>query len=225
MKTTSDDTLRFQSVRDSLAKFFEGTLNREMIFIKLSTNGLIVKNPPLPSVLGIAAAKYKLRPRREIVFLNRYERYYLPKESFNAKAILVNGLDEATLISKRYGHNYPERFDEDNVSLCEYCGDAHLFLGHNINGFEAKFLPWLHDPENKTFDIMTENVNILRLEHDDYGFYEDWKWPTFQELLDFYSIPVADDCTHSGMASVKLIAAIFQEMLNRTVLRRIYISL
>jgi DNA polymerase III epsilon subunit-like protein len=224
MKTTSDDTLRFQSVRDSLAKFFEGTLNREMIFIKLSTNGLIVKNPPLPSVLGIAAAKYKLRPRREIVFLNQYERYYLPKESFNAKAILVNGLDEPTLFSKRNGHNYPEHFDEDKVSLRKYCKNTQLYAGHNIDGFEVKLLPWLHDPENKTFDIMKENVNILRLEHDDYGFYEDWKWPTFQELLDFYSIPVPDDCTHSGMASVKLIASTFQEMLRRSELRRIVVS-
>ena len=65
MKATSDDTIPVINARASLSKFFQGTVNREMIFLKLSTNGLIVKNSPLPSVVGIAATKYVLMPGRK----------------------------------------------------------------------------------------------------------------------------------------------------------------
>ena len=65
MKATSDDTVPVINAKASLSKFFQGTVNREMIFIKLSTNGLIVKNSPLPSVVGIAAAKYCTDARKE----------------------------------------------------------------------------------------------------------------------------------------------------------------
>ena len=86
MKATSDDTVPVINARASLAKFFGGTLSREMIFLKLSTNGLIVKNTPLPSVVGVAAAKYVLMPGRTIRFINRYERFYFPRECYNAKS-------------------------------------------------------------------------------------------------------------------------------------------
>ena len=224
MKATSDDTVPVINARASLSKFFEGTVNREMIFLKLSTNGLIVKNSPLPSVVGIAAAKYSLMPGRRIGFINQYERFYFPREGYNPKAIILNGLDEETLASKRQGCKYPEHFDEDEESLREYCQDTHLFVGHNIDGFEAKFLPWLHDPGNRTFDLMKENVDILRLEQESGCYSGEWKWPNIHELSDYYAIPFPDQLAISGMQYVQLIAAIFQEMLIRSELRRIVIS-
>jgi hypothetical protein len=223
MKATNDDTFPVINARASLAKFFEGTLNRDLIFIKLSTNGLIVKNSPLPSVLGIAAAKYELRLRRQITLVSQYERYYFPKEAYNPKAILVNSLDEPTIISKRYGYGYPEHFDEDTFPLIEYCKGNHLFIGHSIDQFEAKFLPWLHDPGNRIFDLMKENTDILRLEHE-YGCCDGWKWPNIRELLDYYCIPGPNEGLISGMQYVRLLASIFQEMLSRSELRRIVIS-
>ena len=134
MKTTSDDTIPVMNARRSLSKFFQGTVDREMLFIKLSTNGLILKNSSLPSVVGIAATKYLLMAGRKMGFISQYERFYFPRESYNPKAVMLNGLDEETLASKRQGCKYPEHFDEDEESLREYCQDTHLFVGHNIDG-------------------------------------------------------------------------------------------
>ena len=224
MKATSDDIVPVINARASLSKFFEGTANREMIFLKLSTNGLIVKNSPLPSVLGIAAAKYSLMPGRRIGFINQYERFYFSREVYNPKAVILNGLDEQTIASKRQGCKYSEHFDEDEESLREYCQDTHLFVGNNIDGFEAKFLPWLHDPEKRTFDLMKENVDILRLEQESGCYSGEWKWPRLSELADHYGISFPDQLAISGMRHVQLVAAIFQEMLIRSELRRIVIS-
>ena len=224
MKATSDDTVPVTNTRASLAKFFEATLNREMIFLKLSTNGLIVKNSPLPSVVGIAAAKCALIPGRRIAFVNQYERFYFPRESYNPKATILNGLDEQTIDSKRQGCKYFGHFDEDKESLREYCHDTHLFVGHCIDGFEAKYLPWLHNPGNRTFDIMKENTDIVRLEQED-GYYSgEWKWPNIRELSDYYDILFPDQLAISGMQFVEIIAAVFQEMLTRSEIRRIVIS-
>ena len=153
MKATNDETVPVINARASLAKFFEGTVSREMIFIKLSTNGLIVKNSSLPSVVGVAASKYVLMPGRKLDFAGQYERFYFPKEGYDPRAIFLNGLDEQTIASKRQGCKYSEHYDEDQESLREYCQDTLLFVGHNIDGFEAKYLPWLHDPGNRTFDV------------------------------------------------------------------------
>ena len=224
MKATSDDTIPVINARASLSKFFQRTVNGEMILIKLSTNGLIIENSPLPSVVGIAAAKHVLLPGRKLGFVHHYERFYFPRESYNPKAVILNGLDEQTIASKRHGCKYSERFDKDEESLREYCQDTHLFVGNNIDGFEAKFLPWLHDPENRTFDLMKENVDILRLEQENGGYSGEWKWPRLSELADYYSIPFADEGTISGTQSVQLIRSIFQKMLTRSELRRIVIS-
>ena len=224
MKATSDGTVPVINARASLAKFFEGALNREIVFIKLSTNGLILKNSSLPSVVGIAAAKYALMSGRKIGCINRYERFYFSREGYDLKASILNGLDEQTIASKRQGLKYSEHFDEDEESLREYCQDTFLFVGHNIDGFEAKFLPWLHDPENRTFDIMKENVDILCLEHESGCYSGEWKWPRLFELADYYGIPFPDQLAISGMQHVQLIASIFQEMLTRSGLRRIVVS-
>ena len=224
MKTTSDDTIPVMNARRSLSKFFQGTVDREMLFIKLSTNGLILKNSSLPSVVGIAATKYLLMAGRKMGFISQYERFYFPRESYNPKAVMLNGLDEETLASKRQGCKYPEHFDEDEESLREYCQDTHLFVGHNIDGFEAKLLPWLNDLDKRAFDIMKENVEILRLEHESGCYSGDWKWPNIRELSDYYSIPFRNHLAISGMQHLQLIASIFQEMLTRSALRRIVIS-
>ena len=129
-----------------------------------------------------------------------------------------------TIASKRQGCKYSEHFDEDEESLREYCQDTHLFVGHNIDGFEAKFLPWLHDPENRTFDLMKENVDILRLEQESGCYSGEWKWPKIRELSDYYCISFPDQLAISGMQHVQLIAWIFQEMLTRSELQRIVIS-
>ena len=99
-----------------------------------------------------------------------------------------------------------------------------IFVGHNIDGFEAKFLPWLTNSENKTFDLMKESVNIVCLERDDYTYSDGWKWPTLHELLDFYGIPIPDENRMYGTTSVKLIAAIFQVMLSYSGIRRIRLT-
>lgn len=224
MKTTSDDIVPVMNARAPLANFFAGTLNRQMIFIKLSTNGLILKGSSLPSVVGVAAAKYSLMPGRRIGFINQYERFYFPREGYDPKAIILNSLDGQTVASKRQGCKYSEHFDEDEESLREYCQDTHLFVGNNIDAFEAKFLPWLHDPENRTFDLMKENVDILRLEQESGCYSGEWKWPNIRELSDYYGISFPDQLAISGMQHVQLVAAIFQEMLIRSELRRIVIS-
>lgn len=225
MKAIGYDTVPVINARASLAKFFERNVNREMIFIKLSTNGLIVKNSPLPSVLGVAAAKFELKPGRKMGFINQYERFYFPREGYDPKAIILNGLDEQTIASKRQGCKYSEHFDEVQESLREYCQDTQLFVGHNIDLFEAKFLPWLHDPENRTFDIMKENTDILRLEQESGGYSGEWKWPKLGELSDYYGISFPDQLAISGMQHVGLVATIFQKMITRSELRRIVISL
>ena len=224
MKTTSNDIVPVMNARAPLANFFAGTLNRQMIFLKLSTNGLMLKNSSQPSVVGIAATKYLLMPGRKMGFISQYERFYFPRESYNPKAVMLNGLDEETLASKRQGCKYSEHFDEDEESLREYCQDTHLFVGHNIDGFEAKLLPWLSDPDKRAFDIMKENVEILRLEHESGCYSGDWKWPNIRELSDYYSIPFRNHLAISGMQHLQLIASIFQEMLTRSALRRIGIS-
>ena len=190
MKPTNDDSVAVVNARDSLSRFFGGMQGRDVIFIKLFTNGLIVKNSPLPSILGVAAAKYQLLPRRRIEFVDYYQRFYFPRESYNARAIAANGLDQAILTSKREGSNYPEHFDEDAGSLREYCHDTHLFVGHNIDSFEAEFLPWLHDLWKRTFDTMQENVDILRLEQENGPYGCGWKWPNIRELSDHYSVSI-----------------------------------
>ena len=226
MKVTGDDTARVINARASLARFFEGTLNRDIIIIKLSTNGLILKHSPLPSVLGVAAAKYELMPGRKLDFVDQYERFYYPRvgEGYDLKAIILNGLDEQSIVSKRQGHKYPEHFDEDQQSLRQYCQDTHLFVGNNIDWFEGKFLPWLRDPENRAFDIMKQNTAILCLEHESGVYSGEWKWPKLSELADYYGIPFPDQLAISGMQHVRLMASIFQEMLTRSELRRIVIS-
>jgi DNA polymerase III epsilon subunit-like protein len=226
MKATSDDTIPVINARASLSKFFQGTVNREVIIIKLSTNGLIHRNSPLPSVLGVAAAKFVLRPGRRMEFVDHYERFYFPREGerYDPKAVILNGLDEQTMASKRQGCKYSEGFDEDEESLREYCQDTHLFVGHNIDGFEAKYLLWLHDPENRTFDLMKENVDILRLEQESGCYSGEWKWPKLQELSEYYGISFPDQWAISEMQYVQLTSAIFQQMLSRSALRRIVIS-
>ena len=121
-----------------------------------------------------------------------------------------------TIASKRQGCKYSEHFDEDEESLREYCHDTHLFVGHNIDLFEARFLPWLRDPGNRTFDLMKENVDILRLEQESGCYTGEWKWPNIHELSDYYAIPFPDQLAISGMQYVELIAANFQEMLTRS---------
>ena len=91
-------------------------------------------------------------------------------------------------------------------------------------GFEAKLLPWLSDLDKRAFDIMKENVEILRLEHESGCYSGDWKWPNIRELSDYYSIPFRNHLAISGMQHLQLIASIFQEMLTRSALRRIGIS-
>ena len=207
-----------------LSDFFAGIENKEIIVIKLGTNGLVKNDAPLPSVLSVAAARYVLRLRRQIEFLGQFERYYLPTEDYDPKAIAVNGLDETRITSKRQGCNYPKHFKDDADSLTSYCSGVHLFVGHNIDLFEAKFLPWLTNSENKTFDLMKESVNIVCLEPDDCTYSDSWKWPTLYELLHFYGIPIPDEYPMSGITSVKSIAAIFQVMLSYSGIRRIRLT-
>ena len=109
-------------------------------------------------------------------------------------------------------------------SLNEYCKDVRLYVGHNIDGFEAKFLPWLFNSENRTFDIMLENVNILRLEPEDYSYCDNWKWRTLKEIADFYEVRIPMDCAQSGMTSVKMVVEILQKMLVLSGLRCILLS-
>jgi DNA polymerase III epsilon subunit-like protein len=224
MKATSVDTVPVINARDSFAKFFEGMMQRkELIFLKLCTNGYPTENS-LPSVLAVAMAKYALKSKTKIEPINLFERFYFPTEEFNARAIATNGLNAEAIAAKRFGQNYPERFDEDEEALREYCYDTHLFVGHNIDHFEAEFLPWLHEPGNRTFDVMVENANILRLEHESGCYSGEWKWPKLQELSDYYAISFPDQSPISGMEHVQLIASIFQEMLSQSRLQRIVIS-
>ena len=56
-----------------------------------------MKFSPIPNVLGVVAARYELRLKRQIEFLDHYERFYFPKESYDERATAVNGLDKNTI--------------------------------------------------------------------------------------------------------------------------------
>ncbi len=198
----------------ALITLYSRLRNYNAIALKVHTNGLPSKSAPLPSVLGISAARFTLYPRVGFDDSEKYERFYFPRESYRREAILKNGLDRRTVLQRRGDLNYPEYFDEDVDSFVRFCESTEAFLGFNLS-FDAAFLPWLlgEGTAPLLFDLMTINQNIVCAGWNEYS--DEWKLPNFREAIWYYF-----DCPLRGvhgdtMYAVKMMMLIFSEMRDR----------
>jgi len=117
-----------QEIKDWL----EGIELTDVIVFDTETNGLY---PEESSLLSIGAIRYSWDPYEKLKEKARFERCYYPKEPFNERAIMVNGLTKEKIAELRGDATYPEHFLDDYLSFKEFCEGSRLIAGHNVSLF------------------------------------------------------------------------------------------
>ena len=114
---------------------FINNCNNTIIVFDLETNGL---KPENSSVLSCSAIKFNVIGDGELVELERFDRYYFPKERFRSAAIGVNGLSKDKIKELRVGANYAEHFIDDK-DFDQFCNGVKSYVSHNAD-FDSKFI-------------------------------------------------------------------------------------
>lgn len=199
----------------SFAGLYSKMRNNDAVILTVHTNGLPQKGKPLPSALGISAARFAMLPEQEFERSQLYERFYFPREDYNPEAIARNGLDSATVMQRRQGLSYPDYFEQDLDPFRQFCRGAFTFIGFNIRSFDALFIPGLSiSPMVTLFDLMEENQEVVCSEWLD--LINGWKPPSFKETLQHYFDTPVRGTRGDTMYKVRMIFEIFAEMRRRS---------
>ena len=190
--------------KPEIDKFLNVKRKTRIIVLDVETNGLNGKC----SILSCSAIKYEIHPTTyEMTELERFNRYYYPREKFDPQAIAVNGLTKEVLAEKRLGVDYPEHFDLDN-DFQNFCSDTQRFIAHNVS-FDTQFIPFLGN--KKKLCTMKTNMDIVATEYMPWK--REWKWPKLSETANYYGISFLEDSLHDSMVDTEITAKIFFKML------------
>lgn len=131
--------------------------------------------------------------------LAKETRYYFAKESYNKKAIKVNGLTKEVIKSKRKGCSYPLYFEDDYNWLVDIMKKYRVnnIVAHNTN-FDIKFLPRQikEKIEDNTYSIyctMKNNSKFVGIKKGNR-----YKYPSLSEACKAYGINFDDNEAHSS---------------------------
>ena len=182
---------------------FIGKKPKVILFVDLETNGL----SPSCSVLSCSAIKCRVDPAAgTLTQLDRFDRYYYPKERINPHAIAVNGLTREEIKRLRGSDEYPKHFLDDGAFQAFY-DTCRRIVAHNCS-FDRSFLPFF---TGQSFCTMRHNTNVVCAEWMPWK--GEYKWPTLLETARYYGIPVDESMLHKSGADVDLTFQIFEKML------------
>jgi DNA polymerase-3 subunit epsilon len=189
-----------------LIAFFDGYQGSPIIVFDLETNGF-----QKSSVLSITAIKFTLKEGKyeEVDIFNRF---YYPVEEFSKGATDVNGLTKEVLDKKRSRVSYAEHFKED-ADFPEFCKGVNYIIGHNVIGFDSKFIDW-KEPV-KFFDTMTSNSDVVCKEW--WPSKRTWKYPKLMETAKHFGIEVEENNLHGSKYDTELTLDIFIENVSRAI--------
>lgn len=171
---------------------------QHLVFLDFETNGL--KDCSVLSATALCVYFYK----GAFILGSLFNRYYYPREAYNAKALAVNKLFEGK-ITKLRGKSYVRHFDKDRdwEQVCRW-GDT--FIAHNI-AFDRKFMRYT---PKQTFCTMLTNAPVLKISrHPRTG---EWKWPKLQKTAEYYNIKIKKELLHFGFYDTWLCFSVFQKM-------------
>lgn len=196
-----------QEIKDWL----EGADITDVIVFDTETNGLY---PNEYSLLSIGAIRYAWDQYEMLKEKGRFERYYYPKEPFNERAVMVNGLTKEKVAELRGDAAYPEYFLDDYKAFKEFCEGTRLVAGHNVS-FDVGFVPFLKN--RRKLDTMKSNADVVcTVWMPDR---EEWKWPSLEETARFYGVPFSPDEAHSALYDAMVTGEILKKMLERAGVR------
>ncbi len=176
------------------------------IIFDTETNGLT----PNCSVLSITAVKIDAYGEELAVF----DRFYYPKEPYNAGAINVNGLNKEIIDYHRSlsPATYAKHFMDD-ADFGKFFIDTsvRIWVAHNYN-FDIKFLNkyGITNP-GKDYCTMLESMDIVKVQWNDY--YQNWKWPKLKEACDFFKIDFNEEDAHSSLYDVRKTIELYQKLM------------
>ena len=196
---------RTTDLRDALRQ-----LNgRPLVVFDLETNGLSNHH----SVLACSAFKFRIathtnrgqvaaEPSTSYLFpshgplelVERFERFYLPKESLSSQAVKIHGLSMDVLIERRANRNWPVHFADDEEFL-SFLQPAGLFVAHNVD-FDTQFVPFLYDKTR--FCTMKSNTT--------------GKYPKLEELARRFGIETDPIRFHDSSYDTYITSLIFNRM-------------
>lgn len=194
-------------VIEEIKDWLEGSEITDVIVFDTETNGLY---PDSCSLLSIGAIRYSWDLDGKLTEKARYERYYYPKEPFNERAIMVNGLTKEVITELRGNASYPEYFLDDYKAFKEFCEGAKLVAGHNVS-FDVGFIPFLKNRQK--FDTMKSNADVVCVSWNQDR--EQWKWPTLEETARFYGVPFSPDEAHGSLYDALVTGEILKKMLQK----------
>jgi DNA polymerase III, epsilon subunit and related 3''-5'' exonucleases len=154
--------------KPEIDKFLNVKRKTQIIIFDVETNGLNSGS----SVLSCSAIKYEFDPSTFATKeMDRFHRYYYPREQFNPQATSVNGLTSNVLDEKRGSPIYPKYFTDD-PDFEIFCKDVVRYVAHNIS-FDMQFIPFMG--KKKKFCTMMTNMDIVAVYFMEWK--REWKWP------------------------------------------------
>lgn len=221
-----------ENADEEIIDFLSGAENYDVVFFDTETNGFPPpRTVPCPSVLSISAVKTTITNKQGFsdAPYSTYNRYYFPRETYNEGAISVNGLNEEVVTGKRSIQNatYSKFFDEDYSDFVEFCHGVSLYVGHNAQDFDTKFIPCIDWKTVKVFDTMHTNTDIVCAKWEYKGHYDNgvwkntpgWKSPRLIETAKFYELKLEENELHGSMYDTQLTMLVFLQMLKRSTVR------
>ena len=173
--------------------------SERLVFVDFETNGFSSSSASALSVFA------------EDSNGEQFERYYMPEEDFNEKAIEVNGLDRDTLIEKRGSESYPI-LCKDDTELGSYIGENDIFIAFNAT-FDLQWMPEPFDKkEVKAFcpmKFLTQRMMLPKKKGKGY------KYPSLKEAADFMGVTIDTDNQHDARYDVKILKDIFYEIVKK----------
>ena len=161
------------------------------------------------SLLSVSALKCKTESNGDITMLDKFERFYFPKEASNYNAVKVHGLTLDRLKTLREGATYPEHFCQDLLPFHKFCRDTTNYVGFNVQ-FDINFVERALPYEINTFDLYFINKNIIMESNSKTDVFYRYN---LEGTADFYGIDANQGHLHSSMWDTIVTAKILQEML------------
>lgn len=202
------------------------------------------------SVVQFSAVKYKYIDNK-IKKIDSINTYYVPVESFNMKAYEIHNLSLEFLkqkVKERYNELkdiYREeikdeefknllqssiKYFKNDIVIEEFISDVDIFIGHNIERFDMKFLKEHIEgcglKEYYIFDTMIQNTPHMKMPPpEDKKVRYKYKSPKLQETAEFYGIKVDETKTHDARYDVTLTVKILKEMMKIDKFKKILLDM
>ena len=197
---------------------------KTIIIIDCETNGLDSEEF---SVLSASAIKFTFDiETKKSEVISEFDRYYYPKENwYNRSAIQVNSLDKENIDLKRRDVEYAEFFIDDK-DWDNYIKGADIFVGHNIEYFDSKFmLDGRTEKKIEEFDmICTMILNIFEVkaefEYPTPSDYSPYKYPSLYETAKFYGVDFDFRKLHGSLYDCQVVFEIFKKMVDKGLLNK-----